>query len=168
MLQIDSKRECVVLYPLMLFSSFVSLASDKRKSKLRPGSFHRDLLSDPQENSKNADMRRPADVWGVWCKGGRAGNRNEGGRWTEVREAIERRKVNLKDANSRYVGSEVRFIRVTALFLVPLPRVSPDSVLCRKVHIGLEFWTDHQGSDTKLFHSGKDWKAAGVFCGWPG
>lgn len=47
-------------YPLMLFSSFANIASvktDKRESKLRPDSFHRDLLSVPQENN-NADNKR--------------------------------------------------------------------------------------------------------------
>lgn len=50
----------MALYPLTLFSSFANVASvktDKRKSKLRPGSFHRDSLSVPQENN-NADKRK--------------------------------------------------------------------------------------------------------------
>lgn len=50
----------MALYPLTLFSSFANVASvetDQRKSKRRPGSFHRDSLSVPQENN-NADKRK--------------------------------------------------------------------------------------------------------------
>lgn len=93
----------MALYPLTLFSSFANVASvktDKRKSKFTPGSFHRDSLSVSQENN-NADKRKNRRCVRSIIQGGRMENRNEGRRWTEVREAIDIQKINLKNANSK-------------------------------------------------------------------
>lgn len=67
---------------------------------------------------------------------------------------------------AKCVGSEVPFYQEHGALSCSATQSIPQTLFfLGRWHIGLEFRTDHQGSDMKLFPSGKDWKAAGAF-GW--
>lgn len=153
MLQVDSKRECVALYPLMLFSSFVSVASvktdkEKASSDLAPSTGTCSVFLKEQQCRQQEKDPQMCEKYNA--RGEEREMEMKAGDGLKSEKQQRYRKQTWKMQIAKYVGSAVPFYqRHSALSCSSAQSIPQTLFLVGRWQIGLEFWTDHQGSDMK-------------------